>query len=173
MYWSVGCVCNVYGRHCPFLLCQAVFHLQACSYTYKCSNNTNNNLSLVQHFQTSSIHRQDIPLTMMLPLPLLSRISVNNQFCFIRRWKYMPCIHIILYYIHSARCQQISIEYEEKNACSPSRRLRSFTHFHSPLKKRENNFRIHSCLFLSHIIRLVRCKVIFIIKNRQEAFLWG
>lgn len=61
---SILCVCSVlccavYGPLCPILLCQAVFHLQACSYTYKCSNNSNNNLSLVQHFQTSSIHRQE------------------------------------------------------------------------------------------------------------------
>lgn len=87
MYARPLCAVYVCGPLCPFLLCQAVFHFrQACSYnTYKCSNNTNNNLSLVQHFQTSSIHRQqDSTCSLSLSLPLISHTQwCGNHFCIV------------------------------------------------------------------------------------------
>lgn len=122
----------VCGPLCPFLLCQAVFHLQACSYTYKCSNNTNNNnLSLVQRFQTSSIHRQvSYSHNDAATLVVIPNFSEQSILCYIRRWKY------VYVYICSTWCQS---KYRSKMKKTRVR-IRTpqaplLTHFHSPLKK--------------------------------------
>lgn len=113
-------------------------------------------LSLVQHFQTSinsstKFHSQWI----MRPL-LLSRNSVNNQFCFIRRCKY-----VYLDVAHDA--SKYRSKMKKKKMKVWIRSLVSSSHSQSIEKGRIIFAFIR--VFFYRIIRLVRCKVIFIIKK--------